>query len=60
MISRFTVSAAIFAVLVTTGLAFAADKQPMRVAATSTASGAAMPSITFPQVEITGHRPTAR
>ena len=60
MISRLTASAAIFAVLVTTGLAFAADKQPMRVAATSTASEAAMPSITFPRVEITGHRSATR
>lgn len=60
MISRLTASAAIFAVLVTTGLAFAADGQPMRAAVTPTAAEAAMPSITFPRVEITGHRLGAR
>ena len=60
MISRLTASAAIFAILVTAGLAFAADGQPMRDAATPTASATAMPSITFPRVEITGHRLAAR
>lgn len=57
MISRLTASAAIFAVLVTTGLAFAADTQPMRAATASTDSTATT-SITFPRVEITGHRLT--
>ena len=60
MISRLSASAAVFAILVTTGLAFAADGQPTRTAATPTASEAAMPSITFPRVEITGHRLGAR
>ncbi len=56
MISRLTASAVIFAVLVTTGLAFAADTQPMRAAAASTDSAVAITTITFPRVEITGHR----
>ena len=60
MISRLTASAAVFAILVTTGLAFAADSQPMRAAATPTASASTMPSITFPRVEVTGHRLAAR
>ena len=60
MISRLTASAAIFAILVTTGLAFAGDGRPTRTAATPARSGAAMPSITFPRVEITGHRSATR
>ncbi len=59
MISRLTASAAIFAILVTTGLAIAADNQPTR-AATPTASATTMPSVTFPRVEIIGHRLTTR
>jgi hypothetical protein len=60
MISRLTASAAVFAILVTTGLAFAADGQSLRAAATPTASATAMPTITLPRVEITGHRQAAR
>jgi hypothetical protein len=54
MISRLTACAALFAVLATTGLAFAAEAQqhPARHAAAS----ASMPAITLPRVEIVGKR----
>ena len=54
MISRLTLSAAVFAILVTTGLAVAADGRPQQRSTVS--ASAAMPSITLPRVEITGHR----
>ena len=60
MISRLTASAAVFAILVPTGLAFAADGQPLRAAATPTASASVMPTITLPRAEIVGHRLTRR
>lgn len=56
MISRLTASAAVFAFLVTTGLAIAADSRPQR----TTAAATALPSITLPRVEITGHRLASR
>ena len=61
MISRLTASAAVFAFLVTTGLAIAADGRPQRTAAAATpVSATSMPSITLPRVEITGHRLASR
>ncbi len=56
MISRLTASAAVFAFLVTTGLAVASDTRPQR----TTVAADAMPTITLPRVEITGHRLAAR
>lgn len=54
MISRLTLSAAVFSFIVTTGLAVAADgRSPQR---TTVSAAAAMPSITLPRVEVTGHR----
>lgn len=52
MISRLTASAAVFAFLVTTGLAVASDARSQR----RTVAADAMPTITLPRVEITGHR----
>jgi hypothetical protein len=54
MISRLTACAALFAVLATTGLAFAAEahQHPARHAAPS----APLPVITLPRVEIVGKR----
>ena len=60
MISRLTASAAVFAILVTTGLAFASDNQPARAATAPTAAATDAVSITFPRVEVTGHRTGAR
>jgi hypothetical protein len=55
MISRLTAAAAVFAILATTGLGFAAEAQqrPSQQRATATP---ALPTITLPRVEITGHR----
>ena len=58
MISRLTASAAVFAFLVTTGLAVAADAHSQRTAVAPVAAATAdtMPTITLPRVEITGRR----
>lgn len=53
MISRLTASAAVFAFLVTTGLAIAADGHSQRATAASTPT---MTTITLPPVVITGRR----
>jgi hypothetical protein len=55
MISRLTASAALFAILATTGLGFAAEAQ-QRPAAKQAVPAAATPSITLPTVVITGKR----
>jgi hypothetical protein len=55
MISRLTASAALFAVLATVGLGFAAEAQ-QRPVAKQAASAASMPMITLPTVVITGKR----
>jgi hypothetical protein len=55
MISRLTASAALFAILATAGLGFAAEAQ-QRPAARQVAPAASMPVITLPRVEITGKR----
>jgi len=59
MISRLTASAAVFAILVTTGLAVAADigKEPAPTPAAATTRAT---TITLPRVEVTGHRLTRR
>ena len=57
MISRLTASAALFAVLATAGLGFAAQAQ-QAPAARHAAPAAAMPMITLPTVVITGKRAT--
>ena len=54
MISRLTASAALFAVLATAGLGFAAEAQQRPVA--KTAPAATTPTITLPTVVITGKR----
>jgi len=56
MISRLTASAALFAILATAGLGFAAEAQqrPARQAAPA----ASTPTITLPTVVITGKRLT--
>ena len=59
MISRLTASAAVFAFLVTTGLAVAADSRAQRTA-TPTVAADTMPTIQLPRVEITGHRAAQR
>jgi hypothetical protein len=55
MISRLTASAALFAILATAGLAFAAEAQ-QRPAVTRATAATAMPMITLPRVEVIGHR----
>jgi len=55
MISRLTASAALFAILATAGLGFAAEAQ-QRPAAKQTAPAASTPTITLPTVVITGKR----
>ena len=55
MISRLTASAALFAILATAGLGFAAEAQQRRVAKQA-ARAAATPTITLPTVVITGKR----
>lgn len=56
MISRLTACAAVFAFIVTTGLAVAADAHSQR----TTVAADTMPVITLPRVEITGHRDASR
>ena len=56
MISRLTACAAVFAFLVTTGLAVAGDARSQR----ATAAAETMPMVTLPRVEITGHRVAPR
>lgn len=56
MISRLTACAAIFAFIVTTGLAVAADTRSQR----TTLGADTMPVITLPRVEITGQRGASR
>ncbi len=56
MISRLTASAAVFAFLVTTGLAVAADNHGQRTSTAATAAADTMVTVTLPRVEITGHR----
>jgi hypothetical protein len=55
MISRLTASAALFAILATAGLGFAAEAQ-QRPAARQATPAASTPSITLPTVVITGKR----
>jgi hypothetical protein len=57
MISRLTASAALFAILATAGLGFAAEAQ-QRPAAKHSAPAASNPTITLPTVVITGKRLT--
>ena len=57
MISRLTASAALFAILATAGLGFAAEAQ-QRPAARQAAPSASEPIITLPAVVITGKRVT--
>ena len=57
MISRLTASAALFAILATAGLGFAAEAQ-QRPAARQPCPAASMPSITLPPSSITGKRLT--
>ncbi len=57
MISRLTASAALFAILATAGIGFAAEAQ-QRPAARQAAPVASMPTITLPTVVITGKRVT--
>jgi hypothetical protein len=57
MISRLTASAALFAILATAGLGFAAEAQ-QRPVARQAAGGASMPSFTLPAVVVTGKRVT--
>jgi hypothetical protein len=60
MISRLTAAAAVFAILATAGLGFAAEAQQRPAAPrTAAAKADAMPTITLPRVEITGHRLSA-
>jgi hypothetical protein len=58
MISRLTASAALFAVLATAGLGFAAEAQQRPATARQAAPAAAEAIITLPAVVITGKRPT--
>jgi len=55
MISRLTASAALFAILATTGLGFAAEAQ-QRPLARHAVPAAATSTITLPTVVITGKR----
>ena len=55
MISRLTASAALFAILATAGLGFAAGRC-CASAAKQAAPAASMPTITLPTVVITGKR----
>jgi hypothetical protein len=57
MISRLTASAALFAILATAGLGFAAEAQ-QRPAAKQAAAAASMPTVTLPMVVVTGKRLT--
>ena len=55
MISRLTASAALFAILATAGLGFAAEAQ-QRPTAKQTTLAASTPTITLPTVVVTGKR----
>ena len=55
MISRLTASAALFAILATAGLGFAAEAQ-QRPAAKQAAPATSAPVITMPTVVVTGKR----
>ena len=55
MISRLTASAALFAILATAGLGFAAQAQ-QSAAAKQAIAAASTPAITMPTVTITGKR----
>ena len=55
MISRLTASAALFAILATAGLGFAAEAQ-QRPAARQARPAASTPTVTLPTVVITGKR----
>jgi len=55
MISRLTASAALFAILATAGVGFAAEAQ-QRPAARQAAAAASEPVLTLPAVVITGKR----
>jgi hypothetical protein len=57
MISRLTASAALFAILATAGLGFAAEAQ-QRPVARQAAPAASTPMVTLPTVVITGKRST--
>jgi len=57
MISRLTASAALFAILATAGLGFAAEAQ-QRPTARQAAAAASMPTVTLPTVVVTGKRAT--
>lgn len=56
MISRLTFSAAVFAVLATATLSFAAETHQQRRAETARSSIAASNVVVLPTVEIIGHR----
>ncbi len=57
MISRLTASAAVFAVLATATIAFAANAQQQRAFPTQTlAADASTNIVMLPRIEITGHR----
>ncbi|HEV7576148.1 MAG TPA: hypothetical protein VGO85_08900 [Caldimonas sp.] len=55
MISRLTASAAVFAILATAGLGFAAEA-PQSAAARRVAPAASLPTIVLPTVVVTGKR----
>lgn len=59
MISRLTASAALFAIVAATGLAFAADVRPSPAAARA-AAAQAKAVIVLPTVIVTGRRLAAR
>ncbi len=61
MISRLTACAAVFAIVATAGIGFAAHAQQRpeaqrAAAAVAVAAATAMPSVTLPRVEVIGHR----
>ena len=56
MISRLTATAAVFAFLITAGLAVAADGHSQR----STVTAEPMAQVTLPMVMVIGHRDAAR
>lgn len=56
MISRLSASAAVFAILATAGIAFAADAQQQhQMPVRATVAVEAMPVVVMPRVEVTGH-----
>ncbi|MEO8836914.1 MAG: hypothetical protein ABI364_09265 [Caldimonas sp.] len=61
MISRLTACAAVFAIVATAGIGFAASAQQRPDAQRAAAAAAtAMPSVTLPRVEVIGHRSAFR